>query len=194
MFPDRLKKEDINLLPLIQFNGKIQLVDKPILRDAAIEELLDQEILAFDTESRPAFRKGQYFPVSLLQIAIPDKVFLFRMGMIGALRGIADIFENDNIIKTGISIRDDVKELRKLVPFEPINVVEINSVAKEVGVDAEGVRNLSAIFLGYRISKSQQTTNWEKEELTEKQLRYAATDAWVCLEIYQKLEKLGYIY
>lgn len=193
MFPERINKEEINLLPLIQYEGDIILIDKPELKDEAINELRKHEVLAFDTESRPAFLKGQYFPVSLLQVAVQDKVFLFRLGMIGDLKGIAALFANEKIAKVGISIRDDIKELRKLAFFRPANIVEINSLAKEIGVAAEGVRNLSAIFLGYRISKSQQTTNWEREELTEKQMRYAATDAWVCWEIYNKLIRQGYI-
>jgi ribonuclease D len=194
MFPERISKDEINELPLANYTGEIELIDKPILRDAAIAQLLDQDVIAFDTESRPAFRKGQYYPVSLLQVAIPDKVILFRIGMIGNLSGLAKVFENEKIAKVGISIRDDVKELQKVIPFNPQNVIEINNLAKEVGVQAEGVRNLSAIFLGYRISKSQQTTNWDREELTEKQLRYAATDAWVCWEIYHMLDRKGFIY
>lgn len=193
MFPDRINKEEINLLPLVQYEGEIVLVDKPELKEDAINELKKQTVIAFDTESRPAFIKGQYYPVSLLQVAIEDKVYLFRLGRIGDLKGIASLFANEKIAKVGISIRDDIKELRKLTFFRPANIIEINDLAKKIGVVAEGVRNLSAIFLGYRISKSQQTTNWEREELTEKQMRYAATDAWVCYEIYSKLTNQGYI-
>ena len=128
-----------------------------------------------------------------MQVAIPDKVFLFRLNKIGFPTALRSLFEGQKLKKVGISIRDDLKDLQKMAPYQPQQVIELNQVAKDLGVQNEGARNLTAIFLGFRISKSQQTTNWERDELTEQQLRYAATDAWVCLEIYRKLLYQGYI-
>ena len=104
-----------------------------------------------------------------------------------------ELFSETNQLKVGISIRDDLLELQKLAKFSPGGIIELNDIAKGLGVLREGVRNLTATFLGFRISKSQQTTNWERDQLTEKQMYYAATDAWVCHEIYSKLYQQGYL-
>src|SRR5690606_22225637 len=114
--------------------------------------------------------------------ATPEVVYLFRLNIIGFTEELVKLFSDPDILKVGISIRDDIKELVKLKSFDPQGIVELNTIATELGIKHAGVRNLSAIFLEIRISKTQQTTNWERKDLNEKQLRYAATDAWVCLE------------
>jgi ribonuclease D len=133
-----------------------------------------------------------------LQIAVPHKVFIIRLSYTGFTRGLSDLFADPDIRKVGISIRDDIKDLRKLsleqgVHFEADNIMELNEVASDLEVEHAGVKKLTAIFLGFRVSKSQQTSNWENPRLTEKQIRYAATDAWVCLEIYNYLTEKGYL-
>jgi ribonuclease D len=159
----------------------------------ALKEIYKHKVLGFDTETKPAFRKGEYNSVSLLQIAVEGIVYIIRLNLTGFTRELTRLFGDPSILKVGISIRDDIKELKKLREFEPDGIIELNTIAKSLEVKHEGVRNLSAVFLNIRISKTQQTTNWEREELNEKQLRYAATDAWVCLEIYNKLGYKGYV-
>lgn len=193
MFLKEITKEAVNDLPVEKYEGNLFLItDKEQLK-SALREIHKHKVLGFDTETKPAFKKGEYNNVSLLQIATTEAVYLFRINLIGFTKELADIFEDPEFIKVGISIRDDIKELQKLRNFEPAGVVELNTIAKELGVKHEGVRSLSAIFLQIRISKTQQTTNWERETLNEKQLRYAATDAWVCLEIYNQLLYKGFI-
>lgn len=193
MFQKEMTKEAVNELPIQRYEGKIAIIANEEQAKEAIQEIARAPVIGFDTETKPAFRKGEYNSVSLLQIATEDIVYLFRLNLIGFPTALATIFENPSIIKTGISIRDDIKEMTKIRDFEPRNILELNTVAKELEIRHAGVRRLAAIFLGVRISKAQQTTNWEREVLTPQQLVYAATDAWVCLEIYKKLEDLGYI-
>lgn len=193
MFQKEMTKEAVNELPIQRYEGKIVVVANEEQLRSALGAIAQYSVLGFDTETKPAFRKGEYNAVSLLQIATEQAVYLFRLNLIGFPAELAALFENPSILKTGISIRDDIKEMAKFRSFEPKNIVELNSVAQELGVRHAGVRRLAAIFLGTRISKTQQTTNWERETLTPQQLVYAATDAWVCLEIYNKLENWGYV-
>ena len=193
MFIKKIHKQEVNELPLIGYEGNIEVIEKPSELRAAVKEIRTHPALGFDTETKPVFRKGVFNSVALMQVAIPENVFLFRLNKIGFPLTLRSLFEGPKLKKVGISIRDDLKDLQKLAQYKPREIIELNRVAKGLGVQNEGARNLTAIFLGFRISKSQQTTNWERDELTEQQLRYAATDAWVCLEIYQKLLYQGYI-
>ena len=193
MYPERITKDEVNELPLLKYEGPIALIEKEDDYKKAVAELRKASVIGFDTETKPAFKKGQSFNVALIQMAIPGIVFLIRLNLLGLRDGLVAIFENPDIRKVGISIRDDVIDLQKINAFQPQNVFEINDAAAEIGIVNQGVRNLSAIILESRISKSQQTSNWENPVLHPKQQVYAATDAWVCLEIYNKLLRQGFI-
>lgn len=194
MFEKEITKEQINELPLQRYEGKAVVVSTAEQLSHALRELNKAPVIGFDTESKPTFRKGEYNPVAMIQMAIPEKVFLIRIHLTGFTKELQALFENKDIIKAGISIRDDMKDLQRLASFSPANVIDLNDLTTAIGVVNIGVRSLSGIFLGIRISKGQQTSNWERDTLSEGQIAYAATDAWVCLEIYQKLDRLGYIY
>lgn len=170
------------------FSGKIVLLQEEKKLNRAFDEIREHVSIGFDTETRPSFKKGELHKVSLLQIAIPDKVFLVRLNQTGFTKHIIDFLENDSLIKAGVGIRDDIKAMQKLSRFEPGGFTELSALAKEAGLQVESVKKLSALLLGFRISKGAQTSNWEAPTLTQKQLEYAATDAWVCLEIYKKLK------
>jgi ribonuclease D len=193
MFIKEITKEQINLLPLVRFEGNIELIDSREQLEKVMPELSSFECLGFDTETRPTFLKGVSYSVSLVQLATPQKVFLFRINILGLGRKLCQLFSNPEVKKIGISIRDDIKALQKLHFFEPHSFVDLNHIAQDLEIKHAGVRSLTAIFLEGRISKNQQTSNWDKGQLTEPQMRYAATDAWVCLEIYDKLFKKGYL-
>jgi ribonuclease D len=150
--------------------------------------------LGFDTETRPAFRKGVSYDVALLQISTLEKAYLIRLNQIGFPKPLKELLEDPNIVKIGAAVRDDLKALKKLdKTFHPQSFFDLNEELKKVGFHNVGVRNLSAMVLNIRISKAEQVSNWEAEKLTEKQMRYAATDAWACLEIFYELEKKGYL-
>lgn len=180
--------EEINNLPLRTFEGKTFVVSNPDQLSRIVREIESHEVVGFDTETRPSFKKGQMYQVSLLQLAIPDKVFLIRLNHTGVTEELAGLFSNPRIIKAGVGIRDDLKSLQKLRPFEPLNCYDLSTLAKEAGLQVESVKKLTALLLGFRISKSAQTSNWEVVTFTQKQIEYAATDAWVCLMLYHKLK------
>lgn len=179
--------EEVNSLPLKSFKGKIVLVKDTDRLSTVFEEVHDQEVVGFDTETRPSFHRGQHYKVALMQLAIPEKVFLIRLSHTGITEEIHRFLEHEKIIKTGVGIRDDVLGLQKLKRFNPSGFMDLVPLAKKAGLQVESVKKLTALLLGFRISKSAQTSNWDAEMLTKKQIEYAATDAWVCLELYRKL-------
>ncbi|MDI1322133.1 MAG: 3'-5' exonuclease domain-containing protein 2 [Algoriphagus sp.] len=194
MIPFQITKEEINELPLGQFEGEIYLVNKVEDVEEVVEFLETQPILGFDTETKPAFRKGVINPVSLLQLSTKTQAFLFRLNDIGFPNDLRALLEREHIVKVGAAVHDDLKGLSRLTDsFYPNSFFDLNDELKKVGFHNVGVRNLCGMVLKMRISKSEQVSNWEASVLTEKQQRYAATDAWACLEIFQLLKKEGYL-
>ena len=188
-----ITKDEINRLPMKQYEGPLHLIRKPDDAERAAVKLKQETLLGFDTETRPTFRVGEYYQPSLLQLATENEVFLFQIKLTGLTQGLCEILSNPDIIKTGVSIRDDLSELKKLTTFEPSGFVELATHAKQAHIKNLGLRGLAALLLGFRVSKREQTSNWAKNELTESQLRYAATDAWLGREIYRHMDGLGLI-
>jgi len=182
-----ISNDELAELPLSSFAGVIHVVEQPENIDKAVEYLSRQTILGFDTETRPAFKKGQTYPVSLLQLSTSDEAFLFRINKIGLPDGLVKILASPKILKMGVAIRDDIKILQRIIPFKPAGFIELQELVKDYGIENFSLKKLSAIVLGFRISKSARLTNWDAQELTEQQLIYGATDAWVSCEIYKQL-------
>ena len=190
MFAENLTNEQVNDLPLYQFNGGIFVLDSFEKFDDFFPLLNGQKILGFDTETRPSFKKGKVNPVSLLQITTCNQAFLIRINKIGLPDEVKEILANPEIIKIGLAIKDDIKILREINDFEPAGFIDLQDYVEEFAIEAKSLKKITGIVLEKRISKSQQVTNWEKEELSEAQQVYAATDAWVCLQIYRKLNNI----
>lgn len=186
-FKISITSEELNLLPLKTFEGKVSVITEAEKLAKVKLEIEKHEIVGFDTETRPSFKRGQIYKVALLQLAVPNKVFLIRLHHTGLPNEIVSIFENPSIVKAGVAIHDDIKSLQKVNKFIPASFVELATLARTSGLQVESVKKLAGLLLGIRISKSAQTSNWEAPTLTEKQIDYAATDAWVCREIYAKL-------
>jgi ribonuclease D len=182
--------EEINNLPLKTFEGKASVISDPSTLPKIVKEIEKHKVVGFDTETRPSFKKGQLYQTSLLQLAIPRKAFLIRINQTGVTEDIVRLFSNEQVIKVGVGIRDDLKALRKHREFEPASCYDLSTLAKQAGLQVESVKKLTALLLGFRISKGAQTSNWEASTLTQKQIEYAATDAWVCLELYFKLTEM----
>lgn len=183
-----ISKEELNSLPIKSFEGKIVVIDNIKDVDKYSQYLNNQTVLGFDTETRPTFKKGKRNKVALLQLSTNDVAFIFRLNSIGLPLALVDILKNNEIIKSGVAIRDDILALRNIVNFKPAGFVELQKKAKELGIENFGLKKLAGLVLGFRISKAQQTSNWEAEKLTNAQIKYAATDAWVSLNIYLRLE------
>ncbi len=188
-YPTRviITNDEINELPLGAYTGSVVLITDIEDVKAAFKEISEHKAVGFDTETRPTFTRGQLHKVALMQIAIPNKVFLIRINLTGLTPEIVKFLEDETISKVGVALRDDVKALERLKRFKPAGFVELITHTKQAGIEVESVKKLAGLFLGFRISKGAQTSNWEAPELTDKQLSYAATDAWVCWQVYTML-------
>ena len=188
MFRKAITKDEVNELDLGKYPGEIVLMeDSRHVFDVA-DQLFAEDVLGIDTESRPAFRRGQYNPVALLQIATSQRVFLFRLNRMGFPEPLQEVFNNPDILKIGVAPHDDLEDLNKFSPIAPKSVFDLNVYCSSLGFENIGARNLTAMVLGFRISKAQQTSDWEANNLSRQQIEYAATDAWICREIYQELK------
>ncbi len=163
------------------------MVDNLAAFKSVIPGLLKEKYLGFDTETKPSFRKGHKNKISLIQFSTVDTAYLFRINKIGFPDELAGILSDSGITKIGVAVRDDIRYLKTLKKLDTDGFVDLQSFVKDYGIESSGLKKLTAIVLGFRISKRQQVTDWEAKELTEAQQIYAATDAWVCREIYLKL-------
>lgn len=182
-----ITNEEMGMMDPLEFAGLIVVVDSMPLFDVAMKEIVKHKMAGFDTETRPSFKKGVQHDVALLQIFCGRTCYLLRLNKIGFPDKLSAWFENEDIIKIGLSLRDDVRELRKKRLITPHSLIDLQVIVSDYGIDALSLKKIAAIVLGGRISKRQQLSNWESEPLTIRQKRYAATDAWVCLEIYNAL-------
>jgi len=185
MFKESITKEELVDLPLKWFDGEIVLIDSYWKVNRAVAVLAKQKMLGFDTETRPSFKKGVVNKVSLLQLSTKDQAFLFRLNKIGFPNELRLILSNPGIVKPGVAIRDDIKGLQEIKSFRPEGFVELQNSAKDLGIQNFSLKKLTAIACGFRISKGQQLSNWEADELSDAQQIYAATDAWAALEIFE---------
>ncbi len=184
-----MTSEQIHELPLARYRGEIRLVQNPAQAREALRALSEERVLGFDTETRAAFKKGESYLPSLVQLAGEGIIWLFQLTHLEGLAGLGRILTNQDILKTGVALGRDVKELREIKEFEPSGFVELEKVSDDAGIVANGLRGLAAIVLGRRLSKSAQRSNWARPRLTEKMIQYAATDAWASREIYLRLTK-----
>ncbi len=189
MFKISILPEEIEKLPAGSFPGEIHIIEKTGLEYAkAIAYLMTQKVIGFDTETRPVFSANMpHHHVALLQLSGADKAFLFRVNKLGMRRLMCAVLSNPNIIKVGAAVKDDVRGLQHYAQFEGRNFVDLQKIGFEWGIRDKSVKKMSAIILGCRISKTQQLSNWEASELSAAQQMYAATDAWICREMYLKL-------
>lgn len=186
----KISKEAINELPLAKWQGPVLLVQTMAEAKEAATRLNGETALGFDTETRPAFKKGQKFKPSLLQLAGADTVCLFQLQSTGLPGPIMDILSNASIVKAGVAPDFDLQSLQAILPFSPGGFIDLARMARQRGIRDQGLRGLAALVCGIRISKSARTTNWAKPELTPLQIQYAATDAWISREIYLRLREL----
>lgn len=186
-FKPTITNEEISTLPVQSFHGEIYYIDTFEKYLKVIDGLKNQSLLGFDTETRPSFKKGKSYGVSLLQLSTTEKAYLLRINKIGIPEEIVRILSSPEVTKVGVALHDDIASLRKIRPFEPAGFIDLQQYVKAYGIDDNGLKKLVANILGFKISKRQQTSNWEADILSEAQIEYAATDAWVCYEIYTKL-------
>jgi ribonuclease D len=189
MFRSTIDKEELKKLPLQAFPGSIHLIDSMAGVKKYLPVLKAEKVIGFDTETRPSFRKGRVNQISLVQFATPFHAFLIRITALNLPVELIELFEDDSIIKVGAALHDDLIDLKRIKDFKARGFLDLQKYVEAFGIKNKGVAKLAGIVLGFRISKNQQLTNWDAEVLTPAQQEYAATDAWVCLRIYNELQR-----
>lgn len=182
-----ISKQQLASMPAATFSGRIVVVDSPEGVEPAVQALKMAPIIGFDTETRPAFKKGQIHQVALLQLSADDVCYLFRLNKIGLPPAVKELLEDKGITKIGLSIHDDFRNLRKSYELEPEGFVELQEYASQWSISDRSLSKLYGILFGERLSKGQRLSNWEAEELAESQRHYAALDAYACIRIYRHL-------
>jgi ribonuclease D len=186
-FQENITSEEIAERELSWFKGEIVVVDDMQKYHEFFPRLLGEKLLGFDTETKPNFKKGRRNHVSLIQLSTGNLACLFRINRIGIPDSLSDLLADPSVIKVGVAVHDDIRYLKSVKKFIPDGFIDLQTLVKEFGIQSAGLKKLVAIILGFRISKRQQITDWEAEHLTDAQQIYAATDAWVCHQIYRKL-------
>lgn len=182
-----ISKTDLALLPAAAYEGNIVLVDNESKISDAIDALRSADILGFDTETRPSFKKGASYNVSLMQISTRDTCYLFRLNLIGVPDALRDLLEDENVLKIGLSLHDDFHNLNKICSINPAGFIDLQHFVKDWMIVDNSLSRIYGIIFGQRISKGQRLTNWQAQTLTESQQTYAALDALACIHIYETL-------
>ena len=187
---NKVDKAMISQLKRVEFYGNIYVVTSPVEAENVVDYLLSQPILGFDTETRPAFEKGKRYYCSLLQVSTRTDCFLFRLNKTGLCPAVVRLLGDEQVTKVGLAWNNDMLSLRQLGSFKPGRFIDLQDMVRELGVEDQSLVKIYANLFGERISKSERLSNWERSELTEKQMEYAAIDAWACVRIYNEVNRL----
>lgn len=185
-----ISREDMNALPVLRYAGEVLVIESAEQLERAAADILRESAVGFDTETRPAFRKGESHLPSLAQVATARAVYLFPLQRLDCSGLLAELLGSPRIVNAGIALADDLRQLKRLFAFEEAAALDLGAVARRHGLKQTGLRNLAGIFLGARIPKGTKTTNWAARRLTAQQVAYAATDAWACRELYVRFREL----
>lgn len=186
-----ISREELADLPIGRYDGEVLIVCDADGRARAREDFAQETLVGLDTETRPAFRKGEHYPPSLVQVATGRAVYLFQLACAETHPLLRALLEEPRVLKAGVGLAHDLRSLQTVFGFEPRNVVDVGALARRRGCTQTGVRNLAGMFLDVRIPKGARTSNWSARTLTRQQITYAATDAWVCRELFLRFETLG---
>lgn len=184
-----ISKQQLAELPAAQYRESIVVVDNLDMIEHAVEKLRESDLIGFDTETRPSFKKGQIYDVALIQLSTKDVCYLFRINKIGFPDPLKDLLEDESKLKVGLSIHDDFRNLHKKFEFEPRGFIELQQYVTQWNIVDKSLSKLYGILFGKRLSKSQRLSNWEAEQLAEAQQNYAALDALSCVRIYNYLKE-----
>ena len=188
-----ISREEMADLPIRRYEGEVCLVTTPRDLERALADIRQESVVGFDTETRPSFRKGESHPTCLVQAATASKVYLFQLRQLDVFQIVAELLAQPRIVKAGVALAYDLRSLKLVFPFTEKNVLDLGVVPRRRGLDQTGLRNLAGIFLGFRIPKGTRTSNWAAAQLTAQQITYAATDAWVCRELFLRFQSLGLV-
>ena len=188
-----ISRENMVRLPIHRYAGKVCVVTTRTELAAALADIQQESIVGFDTETRPAFKKGERYDPALVQVATARAVYLFQLRRVDVVPGLAALLSEPRVVKAGVAVAHDLQSLKEVFSFAEKNVVDLGAVARRWGLEQTGVRNLAGIFLGCRVTKGARTSNWAATSLTATQIAYAAADAWICRELYLRFKSLGLV-
>lgn len=186
---NRLSRDYINSLPIIRFEGDVQVINESETAKKVVKKLYKEKILGFDTESKPSFKPGVSHPISLIQVSTLKTSYLFQVNGNGLIPLLEPLLTSKKVKKVGVGLAHDINKLKGFNDIVLNGLIDLSLIAREKGIIQTGARGLTARYLQKRLVKTAQTTNWARLELSEKQKNYAATDAWVCLKIYPLMLK-----
>ncbi len=186
-----ISREDMAKLPIRRYAGRVCVVATPQDLGEALEDFRQESVVGLDTETRPAFRKGESYLPCLVQAATARAVYLFQLRRTEVFPVLAGLLSDPRTVKAGVSLADDLRALQQVFAFAGKNILDLGDAARSSGSRQTGVRNLAGIFLGFRVPKGTRTSNWAARELSAAQITYAATDAWACRELYLRFQTLG---
>jgi len=187
-----ITREELANLPVRHYEGPIVVVGHTADLKRAAQEFRRERVVGFDTETLPSFRKGQSHTPTLVQVATAPAVFLFPLRRLDCSEVLTELLANPAVVKAGVALAEDLRKLKEVFSFEAHNIVDLGAIARGHGLKQSGVRNLAGLLLGFRVTKSARTSNWRRPSLSPTQIRYAATDAWVCRELFLRFEQLGW--
>ena len=177
-------------LPIRRYDGAVYLVSSQQDRERALADIRTESVVGFDTETRPAFRKGESYLPCLAQVATARAVYLFQLQQQDFSAEMRELLASERVAKAGVALANDLRGLKKLIEFDARSIVDLDRVARHHGFKQPGVRNLAGLLLGFRIPKGTKTSNWAARQLSPQQILYAATDAWACRELYLRFCEL----
>lgn len=186
-----ISREEMAALPIRRYEGEVCQVSTPRDLERATADLLGEEVVGFDTETRPAFRKGETHLPCLVQAATARRVYLFPLREPQMFKVLADLLTEPRVVKAGVALANDLRSLKSLFPFVERNILDLGILARRSHLDQTGLRNLAGILLGVRIPKGARTSNWAAPSLSAAQVTYAATDAWICRELFLQFQRRG---
>jgi ribonuclease D len=188
-----ISREEVINLPIRRYEGDIHLIAAAQDLEKAMADIRQETVVGLDTETRPAFTKGESHLPCLVQVGTARGVYLFQLQRVDCSEALGELLENPNIVKAGIALAHDLRQLKLVFPFEAAAVLDLGNIVKRHGIRQSGLRNLAGLFLGFRITKGTRTSNWAAPRLSTAQINYAATDAWACRELYLCFQKLGFL-
>tara|TARA_B100001248_G_C27132254_1_gene340646 strand:- start:4 stop:627 length:624 start_codon:yes stop_codon:yes gene_type:complete len=107
---------------------------------------------------------------------------------------LVSVLENDKILKIGHFLRFDKNALEYFLKCKVKNIFDTKIASKIVRTytDSHGLKNLVQEFCNKSLDKRQGSSDWNKDinELSEKQLEYAANDVIYLHKIKNELEKM----
>jgi ribonuclease D len=186
-----ISRDEMAKLPIRRYEGDVCLVATSRDLERALADMRQESVVGFDTETRPAFRKGESHPPCLVQAATARAVYLFQLRQVAVFEVLAELLAQPRTVKVGVALANDLRPLKLLFPFIEKNVLDLGVIARRCSLTQTGLRNLAGIFLGFRIPKGARTSNWAAPRLSAAQITYAATDAWVCRELFLQFQDLG---